>query len=294
MLPFTGELLTEIKRVPGVENAASTTYVPLMGGTLGDGRQGRRRRLRARRSPGSAPNTSPPWTGGCSPAACSMAATRRRRRRVAIVNEAFMRVVLPGAGGARQDADDVRGAGLSGDALRDRRRARRCPARHLARRGAARRAGARGAVPRSATWRRLLRARRRRRGGDCHRQAPAHAPPSGHARRLDHPGAARPGVAGARAVDGDALGLLRRARRAARHDRPLRRDGLRDAAAAQRSGHPPGAGRAARPGRAHGAARSGRAGRRRRPRRRRARRAGGTRDRVAAVRPVADRRRHVR
>ena len=65
-------------------------------------------------------------------------------------------------------------------------------------------------------------------------------------------GAARPGVAGPRAADGDALGLLRRARRAARHDRPLRRHGLRDAAAAQRSGHPPGAGRAARPGRAHG------------------------------------------
>ncbi len=95
VLPFTSELLTEIKRVPGVENAASTSYVPLMGGSWAMG-------VKA----GAADQSTPvAWV---SP---EYFATMDRRllagrqfdardtatsQPVAVVNEAFMRVFYPG------------------------------------------------------------------------------------------------------------------------------------------------------------------------------------------------------
>ncbi len=181
--------------------------------------------------------------------------------------------------------------------LRDRRRrAGRAVQRPRATPRRAGGAGADDAVPGAGARRRPARARRRRRRRAGHRPAPPRASLSGDAasRRSCCSGCVQD-VARPRAADGDALGLLRRARRAAGVDRPLRRHRLRDAAAPQRGRHPPGAGRAARPGRAHGAAStrpcsspaasapaSVLAG------------AGRTRQRVAAVRPVADRRHHLR
>ena len=95
LLPFTTELLAEIKRVPGVENAAFTTHVPLMGGGWAMGVKAGvadqstpvtwvspeyfatmdRRLLAGRLFDGRDTATSPP---------------------VAVVTEAFMRVFYPG------------------------------------------------------------------------------------------------------------------------------------------------------------------------------------------------------
>ena len=196
---------------------------------------------------------------------------------------------------ARPDADAVRRAGLSRDRLRNHRRGARRPVQRPAHARRAGGAGADDAVPGADERRRpcSLRARgRRRRAGQ--RPTASRAGLSQDAGRRVRAAASRPRLARPRAADGDAVGLLRRPRRAAGVDRSLRRHRLRHAAAPQRSRHPPRAGRAARTGRAHGADRGRAAGRRRRRRGRSPRRAGGTRQRVAAVRPVADRRHDLR
>jgi predicted permease len=93
--PFAAELLEEVKRLPGVENAAATTHVPLAGGRWGHG-------VKA----GSADvSTTFTWVSPEYFATMDLPLVAGRRfdardtassPRVAIVNQAFLRTFFPG------------------------------------------------------------------------------------------------------------------------------------------------------------------------------------------------------
>jgi len=93
--PFAAELLEEIKRLPGIENAAATTHIPLAGGRWGHG-------VKA----GSADvSTTFTWVSPEYFATMDLALVAGRRfdardtatsPRVAIVNQAFLRTFFPG------------------------------------------------------------------------------------------------------------------------------------------------------------------------------------------------------
>jgi predicted permease len=93
--PFAAELLEEVRRLPGVENAASTTHVPLAGGRWGHG-------VKA----GSADvSTTFTWVTPEYFATMDLPLVAGRRfdardtassPRVAIVNQAFLRTFFPG------------------------------------------------------------------------------------------------------------------------------------------------------------------------------------------------------
>ena len=92
--PFAAELLEEIKRLPGIENAAATTHVPLTGGRWGHG-------VKA----GSADvSTTFTWVTPEYFATMDLPIVAGRRfdardtassPRVAIVNQAFLRTFFP-------------------------------------------------------------------------------------------------------------------------------------------------------------------------------------------------------
>jgi predicted permease len=93
--PFAAELLEEVKRLPGVENAAATTHIPLAGGRWGHG-------VKA----GSADvSTTFTWVSPEYFATMDLPVVAGRRfdardtassPRVAIVNQAFLRTFFPG------------------------------------------------------------------------------------------------------------------------------------------------------------------------------------------------------
>ena len=100
---FRTQLLDEIRAVPGVRDAATTTNVPLLGGRWSHGLERRGGRTRARTFTWVSPRYFETMGMPLRRAATSRRATPGLAG-VAVVNQAFVRELLAGGGSHRQDA----------------------------------------------------------------------------------------------------------------------------------------------------------------------------------------------
>ena len=232
------QILAEIRGIPGVVSAGSTSNVPLMGSSWEHGIQVDTIEHSSKFtwvSPGYFETMNIPILQGRD---FTLADTTGSPR-VAVVNQTFVRRFVPDGQADRPEAADRSGAELSVDRIRDRRRDSRYAIQHIAERagGPGVRAGL--AVARAGPMDQPhdpLDDRSRRDRGQ--REAPARGKSSRVGLRLHGFPDADSRRTRARAAAGDAGRILRRARGAAGDDRPLRHDVVRDGPASARDRHP--------------------------------------------------------